>query len=89
MKNVELNNQSSDRQVDDNDFLGSSVYGGLYIKETDRICLFNIFLMYNFELICPDLVMSDQAQLICDSQKINFIPLPILEIFDFQEPFKI
>ena len=25
--------------------------------------------MYNFELICQDLAMSDQAQLVCDSQK--------------------
>ena len=46
--------------------------------------------MYKFELICLGLAMSDQAQLIFDSQKkINFIPLLIPEILDFQESFTI
>ena len=46
--------------------------------------------MYKFELICLGLAMSDQAQLIFDSQKkINFISLLIPEILDFQESFTI
>ena len=35
----------------------------------DHICLMNIFLMYNVEIIWTGLSMSDQGQLICDSQK--------------------
>ena len=46
--------------------------------------------MYKFELICLGLAMSDQAQLIFDSQKrMNFIPLLIPEILDFRESFTI
>ena len=50
MKNVELTDQSSERQADDID-IHRTLFMGLDKMKIDHICLLNIFLMYTFELI--------------------------------------
>ena len=53
MKNVELTDRSSERQADDIDLIGPSVYGDSIYRELGHICFLNIFLMYTFEYARP------------------------------------
>ena len=43
-------------------------------RKADHNYILNIFLMCSFELIWPGLAMSEQAQLIFDSQENHFYP---------------
>ena len=57
-------------------------------RKLDYICRLNIFLMYNFELLWPGLVLSKEAQLTEDWLiyiKMNFLPLLIFKILGFQK----
>ena len=72
MENVKLINRVSDRQADDSDSIDPLFMGFNIERKLDHICILNIFLMYNFELMWQDLDISDQAQLICDSQLYPF-----------------
>ena len=72
MENVKLINRVSDRQADDSDSIDPLFMGFNTERKLDHICILNIFLMYNFELMWQDLDISDQAQLICDSQLYSF-----------------
>ena len=63
MKNVELADQSTERQADNIDIHRTLCLWGFKIQmKLDNICLLNIFLMYTFELIWPCQAMPDQAQ---------------------------
>ena len=50
-KSVKLIKRRSDRQLDDSGFKGPSAYGSSIETKLGHICLLNIFLINNFELI--------------------------------------
>ena len=70
MKNIELTDQSSERWLADSEqqFHRIICLRGFNLqRKLDHICLLNILLMYNFELIGPFLAIPDQAWLVCGS----------------------
>ena len=72
--NVDLTDRNSEIQADDSHFIGPSVYRySIYKEKLTILCLLDIFLLYNFELIWPCLAIPDQAQLICDSFTKNHL----------------
>ena len=70
MLNRPIDQSMQEETADNTDFIGPCIYrSSIYKGNLITICLLNVLLMYNFEVIWACIAMSDQTQLICDSQK--------------------
>lgn len=83
MKNIEVNNWSSDRQVDDIDLTGLSAFVGSICKK--NLTISDVQFWNN----CARLSHVIPNPVDLWKKKINFISLLILEILEFHESFTI